>query len=163
MKALKRNTSITARALEFTILTASRTSEVLKAKWSEMDRVEGMWVIPAERMKANREHRVPLGPRAHEITSYLDDHAFTSDWAFPGAKEGRPLSSMAMLELLRGMKPGVTWSLPKHYGAIGNWQKTSDQSRESFGGDGCCLVLCNHIIDVLSFRRQSRAFAAHDL
>lgn len=109
MKQLRRNTSITARALEFTILTAARTGEVINAKWSEMDRIEGIWTVPAERMKGNREHRVPLGPRAHEIISQLDDlSGYSTDWVFAGAKEGRPLSSMAMLELLRGMKTGVT-------------------------------------------------------
>lgn len=107
MKRLGRNDSISARALEFTILTASRTSEVLYARWSEINRIDGIWTIPAERMKAGREHRVPLGPRAHDIISQLDDLGICTEWVFP-AKEGKPLSSQAMLELLKGMKTDAT-------------------------------------------------------
>ncbi len=104
MKRLRKNSSITARALEFTILTAARSGEVIGARWSEMDRVNGIWTIPADRMKAGREHRVPLGPRAWTIIAHLDDFGLSSDWVFPGARAGKSLSDMAMLELLRGMK-----------------------------------------------------------
>jgi integrase len=59
MAALRARSGFAARALEFVILTAARTGESLGAKWNELDLIGGMWVIPAERMKAGREHRVP--------------------------------------------------------------------------------------------------------
>lgn len=101
MRALRANASISARALEFTVLTACRTGEVIGAKWSEIDLKAGVWTVPAERMKANREHRVPLSARALEILSALPREG---DYVFPGSREGRPLSNMAMLQLIRGMR-----------------------------------------------------------
>ena len=67
MAELRRRDSVSARALEFTILTAARTSEALGAKWSEFDLDAGVWTIPAERMKAGKEHEVPLSKRAVAI------------------------------------------------------------------------------------------------
>lgn len=90
-----------ARALELTILTACRTAEVLGAQWSEVDFANGVWTIPAERMKANRPHRVPLVPAAIKI---LEAQRGQDDvLAFPGAKQGKSLSNMAMLTVLRRM------------------------------------------------------------
>ena len=93
--------SISARALEFTILTATRTSEALSAKWSEIDLKAAVWTIPAERMKSDRQHRVPLSKRAVALLSELPREA--GGYVFPGAKAKSSLSNMAMLELLRGM------------------------------------------------------------
>src|SRR4029077_3337034 len=59
--------AIAASALEFLILTAARTGEVISARWTEIDLVDKTWTVPAERMKAHREHRVPLSPRALAI------------------------------------------------------------------------------------------------
>jgi integrase len=102
MARLRDNASMSARALEFTILTAVRTSEAINAKWNEFDLDAGLWVIPAERMKAGNEHRVPLTSRALEILKALPrEHG--SRFVFPGAGKGKPLSNMAMLELLRGL------------------------------------------------------------
>lgn len=98
------NKSISALALEFTILTASRTGEVIGAKRPEIDREARMWTIPAERMKGGREHRVPLSDRAMAILEELPVIK-GNDYLFPGAKEAKPLSNMAMLELVRGMRP----------------------------------------------------------
>ncbi len=84
-------------ALEFLILTAARTSEVLEADWSEMDLDAAVWTVPASRMQAGKEHRAPLSDRACDV---LREAARLSDGAgyvFPGAKRGRPLSSMALL------------------------------------------------------------------
>jgi integrase len=89
-----------ARALEFTVLTAARTSETLLAKRSEIDLKARMWIVPAKRMKARKDHRVPLCDRAIAILRKLPQD---SDWVFPGAKEGKPLSHGAMLDLLRKM------------------------------------------------------------
>lgn len=89
-----------ALALEFTILTAARTSETVSAIWSEFDLSAGVWTIPPERMKAKREHRVPLSSRAVELLCEMEKRR-ESDYVFPGRKEGSPLSNMAMLVLLQ--------------------------------------------------------------
>lgn len=99
----KRGTS--ARALEFAVLTAARTGEVIGAKWSEIDFGAKVWTVPAERMKAGKEHRVPLSARAIAI---LDGLPREGDYLFPGARSDKPLSNMAMLELVRGMRKGAT-------------------------------------------------------
>jgi integrase len=101
MAELRSNESISARALEFTILTAVRSSELLNARWPEFDLTNRMWVVPAERMKAGRGHRVPLCDRAVEI---LKSTLTTDGFVFPGARAGNPLSDMAMLQLLRGLR-----------------------------------------------------------
>lgn len=93
---------IAARALQFTILTASRTGEVIFAKWEEFDLEAGLWVIPKERMKANREHRVPLVRDALVILERMKN--LDSVWVFPGAKEGKPMSNMAMSNVLERMQ-----------------------------------------------------------
>ena len=67
MAELRKRDSMSARALEFAILTAARTSEVIGAKWGEIDLGEGVWTVPAERMKAGKEHEVPISKRAREI------------------------------------------------------------------------------------------------
>lgn len=92
--------ALSARALELTILTAARTSEVLQARWAEFDLPEAMWTVPASRMKAGREHRVPLSPVALALLKRLP-----SDTAhvFPGQAEAKPLSNMAMEMCLRRM------------------------------------------------------------
>jgi len=97
---LRAKQGVSARALEFTILTAARTGEVISARWSEFDIQGKLWTIPADRMKAGREHRVPLSDRALE---FLADLPRDGEFVFPGARAGKPLSNMAMLELLRGM------------------------------------------------------------
>ena len=93
---------ISARALEFTILTAARSGEVLGAGWSEIDLVAKVWTVPASRMKAAREHRVPLSERAVEILSALAAVKI-GDYVFPGAKRGSPLSVMALTMVMRRM------------------------------------------------------------
>lgn len=97
---LRKQTGIAARALEFTILTAARTSEVIGAKRDEIDKAARMWIIPPERMKGRREHRVPLSDTAMAIISNLPT---TGEYLFPGRKPGKPMSNMAMLNLLRRM------------------------------------------------------------
>lgn len=99
--------AMAAKALMFTCLTASRTSEFLKAKWDEFDFDELLWTIPAERMKADQEHRAPLTEQMLAIIE--PTKAVRSDVAFEGQKRHRPMSNMAMLMLLRRMKvEGVT-------------------------------------------------------
>jgi integrase len=105
MAAIRARKEISAKALEFTILTASRTNEAIRARWSEIDLDAKLWTVPPDRMKSGRPHIVPLSDRAVAILKSLDRIA-GCPFVFPGAKHGQPLSNMAMLELLRGMRPG---------------------------------------------------------
>ena len=107
MADLRERDSISARALEFAILAAARTGEVIGARWDEIDLDDKVWTVPAERMKAHKAHRVPLSDRAVEILDGLPREK-GSPYIFPGGKAKQPLSNMAMLELLRGMWPGLT-------------------------------------------------------
>ena len=102
MRDLRAMGSVSARAVEFTALTAARTGEVIGATWAEIDLTAALWVIPAERMKMKIEHRVPLSKAALKILRALKEDA-TTGWVFPGGKENAPLSNAAMLELLKGM------------------------------------------------------------
>lgn len=106
MTELHRYTGISSKALQLLIFTATRTSEVLRADWTEIDLDNGTWTIPAGRMKARREHRVPLSAQALELLSHLP-RVQGNTHVFPGARHGRPLSNMAMLELMRGMGYGT--------------------------------------------------------
>lgn len=94
---------VSAAALEFAILTATRTAEVIGARWSEIDLAEKFWTIPADRIKTGREHRIPLSKPALAILRRINEIR-NGDFVFPGAKRGEPLSSMALLMLLRRMK-----------------------------------------------------------
>ena len=106
MASLRERQAIAARALEFTILTAARTGDVLGARRAEIDLTSKVWTIPAERMKAGREHRVPL---SHQVITLLkevlNDHE--SEYVFPGERRAM-LSNMAMDMLLRRMNSVVT-------------------------------------------------------
>jgi integrase len=101
--ALREREGVAPRALEFTILTACRTGEVLGAEWGEID--GETWTISASRTKANRAHRVPLAPRARKILAALPREG---DFVFIGARRGRPLNRHAMHELLKLMGLPVT-------------------------------------------------------
>ena len=98
---------VAARALEFTILTAARSGEVLGARWEEIDLLGKVWSVPAGRMKGGREHRVPLSERAVAILEELHQ-ARTSDFVFPGLERGRPLNNTALHAVLRRAKADVT-------------------------------------------------------
>lgn len=101
MAQLKDRDAVAARALEFAILTAARTGEVIGAKWDELDLIERVWSIPAERMKGGREHRVPLSGAAMEIVQHMSTIR-QNDHVFPGDRRDA-LSNMALLMLLRRM------------------------------------------------------------
>ena len=105
MIELRQQEGMAARALEFAILTAARTGEVIGAKWNEIDFAERLWVIPAERMKAGREHRVLLSDATLAVLEDLRN-VCQADFVFPGGKASRPISNMAMLMLLRRMGRG---------------------------------------------------------
>lgn len=100
MNALKKKDTMASSCLEFTILTACRSQESFECKWNEFDLDAKLWVIPAERMKMKREHRVPL---TDSVVDLLKRRQATkvSAYVFPGIKENRPLSNMAMTNLIR--------------------------------------------------------------
>jgi integrase len=102
---LRAQEGVAAQALEFTILTAARTGDTIGAVWDEVNQSEKVWTVPAGRMKAGKEHRVPLSSRA--LAVLRDEHDVrTSDYVFPGGKADKPLSNMAMTEVLRRMGRG---------------------------------------------------------
>ena len=100
MADLRKQEGVAAKALEFAIVTAARTGEVIGARWEEFDLTAGVWTIPAERMKAKKEHRVPLSARALEI---IGDQGEPDTFVFSGRRAGQPLSNMAMLKTLERM------------------------------------------------------------
>jgi integrase len=103
---LREMPGVASRCLEFTILTAARTNEATQAKPEELDLSNAIWTIPASRMKIKKEHRVPLSPRVLEIVREMLD--LKGDYLFPGAKQGNPISNMAMLALLERMDVDIT-------------------------------------------------------
>ncbi|MGB9153136.1 MAG: integrase arm-type DNA-binding domain-containing protein [Alphaproteobacteria bacterium] len=103
MSTLKGQEGTAAKAMMFTILTACRTSEAIGATWGEIDLAKGVWVIPADRIKAGREHRVPLSKAVVELLESLGEIR-NKGFVFTGYKPSKPLSNMAMLALLRRMK-----------------------------------------------------------
>ena len=88
------------------ILTATRTSEVLQAQWVKVDRPGALWTIPASRMKSRREHRIPLSDAALAVLDGLP-HMPGHPYVFRGARYGRPLSNMALLQLMRHLGYGA--------------------------------------------------------
>lgn len=101
--SLKDQEGLAARALEFTILTAARTGEVIGARWEEFDLEGRVWTIPAARMKAGKEHSVPLSKQALAILKAMQKTR-EGQFVFPGGKAKTPLSNMAMNATLRRMK-----------------------------------------------------------
>jgi len=94
----------TRLALKFLILTAARTGEVLFAKWSEIDFDKKAWAVPADRMKAKVEHRVPLSPRAIEILEEAKKITDRGEYVFPGLHPKRPLSNVTFYKCLDRMQ-----------------------------------------------------------
>lgn len=101
MAKLRAEDGIGARAMEFTILTAARTGEVIGARWSEIDMAAGIWAVPAERMKAGKEHRVPLSEPALAVLRAVQPLQHERQpFVFPGRRTGAPLSDRTMLRRL---------------------------------------------------------------
>ncbi|MEE1611894.1 tyrosine-type recombinase/integrase [Microvirga sp. CF3016] len=99
---------MTRLAFEFLVLTASRTSEVREARWSEFSETERLWTVPAERMKSGRAHRVPLSHRCLEILKRAKALGGGSAFVFPGRSRDKPMSNMVFLMLLRRMNQAIT-------------------------------------------------------
>ena len=109
--AMRHDCSLT---LEFTILTAARSGEVFGARWSEIDLHALVWTIPGKRMKAGREHRVPLAPRAMEILDKLTlfrKSDSSEGFVFPSRRPDRPFSNMTMQMMLRRSATGRCYTV----------------------------------------------------
>ena len=120
MAELTSKPDISAKALALTILCAVRSNETFNAKWSEFDLDNAVWTIPADRMKMGKEHRVPLSSAAVSLlknTPKIEGNPYT----FPGAKRERPLSNMAMLEMLRGMRKDQGLTVHGFRSAFRDW------------------------------------------
>jgi integrase len=104
---LRNQDGVAARALEFDILTAARPGETAGARWREINFTDKAWAVPGERMKAGLPHRVPLSKRAVAILREMEKGR-VSEFVFPGLKDGKPLSDMALTQLLRRMGIDVT-------------------------------------------------------
>jgi integrase len=104
---IRRRPATAARALEFCILTAARSSETMQARWQEVDLDAKIWAVSAARTKAGREHRVPLSDRAAAILHEMKGAA-SGDYVFPGQRPGRPMSNMALEMFLRRIQSEFT-------------------------------------------------------
>ena len=100
---LRTRSGFSALGLEFLILTAARTGEVIGAKWNEIDLEKGIWVIPGNRMKTGSEHRVPLCARTIEILNFVNSNRDPSNFIFSGWKKNTGLSNGAFLALIKKM------------------------------------------------------------
>lgn len=128
-----------ARALEFAILTAARSGEVRGARWTEIDLSEKIWVVPAERMKAGREHRVPLSPAALSLLEQVPRLA-GQDYVFPSSR-GTPLSDMTLTAVLRRM--GVEATVHGFRSTFRDWAA----ERTNFARDVAEMALAHAIGD----------------
>lgn len=105
MSKLRKENSNSARALELQILTATRPGEVVGAKWDEFDLENCRWIIPAERMKANREHEIPLSVQAEAVLKRIPR---LKDFVFPGFSDDKHMTTAAGMKLLKELQPGIT-------------------------------------------------------
>ncbi|PKO79361.1 MAG: integrase [Betaproteobacteria bacterium HGW-Betaproteobacteria-13] len=110
MADLRKQAGVGARALEFAILTAARSGEVRGMTWGEVDLTAGVWIVPADRMKAGNEHRVPLTQQAIKVLEAIRiENPKATDLVFPGIRSGKPLSDMTLGAVLKRMnRPDLT-------------------------------------------------------
>ena len=109
--SLREREALAAKALELCILTAARSGEILGMRWSEVDLEKAIWTVPAHRMKAGREHRVPLSSRALAMLKTLNE-VREGEFVFTGRDRNKSLSSMAMEMVLRRMKVENATGIP---------------------------------------------------
>jgi integrase len=120
MAELREKQGMAAKALAFGILTAARSGEVRGARWGEIDLDAATWTVPAERMKAGREHRVPLSKPALAILKELHPRSTgPASFVFPATDRTKPLSDMALSMLVRGMNEGADGAAPRWRDARG--------------------------------------------
>jgi len=130
MDQLRQTSSVSNLALEFLILTAARTSEVLGAKWDEFDLQSAIWTVPASRMKAKREHRVPLTNRGLDILENVKPFR-NGDYLFPGRKKDTGLSNMALEAVLRRMNVKEIATVHGFRSSFRDWAaEETDHARE---------------------------------
>jgi len=130
MAALREQEGIAARALEFIILTAARTGETRFARWSEFDLLDKTWTIPDRRMKAGKEHRIPLSERTLPILQEMQAHRLADDgFVFPGSKVGRPIADTVLLRLLQRMGRGDLARIALEAAAFPDRDRGLDQRR----------------------------------
>ena len=132
MSELRSHSGYSALALELLILTATRTSEIIEAKWDEFNLDSKVWTIPGERMKAGKEHRIPLNTRAMEILEHLKTIRVNS-YLFPSTlhKEGC-LSNMALLSMMRKMNKYSDYVPHGFRSTFRDWAaETTDYSNET--------------------------------
>lgn len=98
---LRQKKGISPKALEFAILTACRSGEIFGAKWQEIDFKNKVWIIPKERMKANKEHRVPLSQEAMSLLESIQEYTQPQDFIFPTPRTGAMLSDMSLTTLIK--------------------------------------------------------------
>ena len=108
MEALSKSSGIGARALEMCILCATRTTETLKAKWDEIDFDEGIWEIPARRMKSKKAHKIPLSKEAIALLRKAQETQI-SDYIFPNLSTGKHLSQAGMSSVLNRLNKTHYW------------------------------------------------------
>nr|WP_292931721.1 site-specific integrase [Novosphingobium sp. PASSN1] len=152
-QALRRKRGISPKAFEFLILTAARSGEVLGAKWDEIDLAAKVWTIPAERMKAGREHRVPLSARA--ITIIMEMQAGRQcDYVFPDPSGKKGMSNGALLAVIKGMA-GYTAYVPHGFrSTFRDWAAETT----NFANETLELALAHTIRDKAeaAYRRQDQ-------
>jgi integrase len=105
MARLRAVDNIAARVLEFQILTAARPSQATDATWDEIDLTRKTWTIPADRMKADKEHEVPLSPQAIKLLKSLTR---VNEYVFPGRSLKKPITTKPGMSMLRTLQPGIT-------------------------------------------------------
>jgi integrase len=143
MQALRKQDGVGAKALEFTILTAARSGEVRGAVWDEIDLKARVWTVPAERMKAKRDHIVPLSDDAVAILRKMNAARLGAEpFVFPGTKEGRPLSDMSMTAVLRRMER-LDLTVHGFRSTFRDWCAEST----NYARDGCEMALAHTISD----------------
>jgi integrase len=140
MGDLRAQDGTAARALEFLILCASRAGEVINARWSEIDLEGCLWVVPGSRMKAGREHRVPLSESAAAVLEALPRDG---DFVLPGSRPNHPLGQEAMLRVARSIRPGVAIHVHGFRSTFRDW--AAEQT--SYPNELCEIALAHAVSD----------------
>ena len=153
VQALRQKKGISPKAFEFLILTAARSGEVLDAKWDEIDLTARVWTIPAERMKAGREHRIPLSGKAMAIVNEMLAGR-QSDYVFPNPSSKRPMSNGALLAVIKGMAAYAQYVPHGFRSTFRDWAAETT----SFANETLELALAHTIRDKAeaAYRRQDQ-------
>jgi len=153
VQALRQKKGISPKAFEFLILTAARSGEVLDAKWDEIDLTARVWTIPAERMKAGREHRIPLSGKAMAIVNEMLAGR-QSDYVFPNPSGKKPMSNGALLAVIKGMAAYAQYVPHGFRSTFRDWAAETT----SFANETLELALAHTIRDKAeaAYRRQDQ-------